>query len=443
MDPLRDKKVIVSVMTNRFRQVNTTNEEIFSREALVWWQGRSMGAVERIASLGYGGLIAPPTELTPLEGGDLALWAYIKAPECSPTDKDYRAQIEERLKNLTKGITGLFWESPTSGRLFDRDQTRYDLLIQELRIVEEAVGDRPLIFYPSIEAPAEAQRLAGWLKDLLIDGAQGTSFAFSYTAGSPTADQLPLHPFWEQLADSKSHAPLFPILNIGEVEQGECLWPTYTADVVEEATRRMTASCFKGVIAIAPALPLPGCVLDANLSVASKAIRTGNSSFLLLEEWMRDQGLQPQDECRLAGRVRSVQLALRRLLSNEGSGHVLDAEPQRVRVQSLLYQLNELALDSSSKKGSVAELLPTFVRDAKRLLYQYMQANTISLPNVFSGEDMQESFWTSMSGGEGRGVCFGSSASMLLEPRKGAPGSVMERIYSLTYSVEVSGEGKK
>ncbi len=408
--------------------VDSTKHPYASTERLLWWVGRTLGAAERLGELGYTGVVTRPGVEWKT---DLPVWVHLQSPAVSPFADEYPDAIFERLESLEKGAHGILWEVPYQRWEGDRDYTDYDLLLRQLQTVEAAT-DLPLIFYPSAKDPRVVQRMAQWLEDLALDVGAGTTLAFSAVAGLPTDDHLPLHPFWQRIS-TMNHAPLMPIVNVGAVEQGESLWPTYTDDRVAEVAAHATGPGFLGWMALAPSVPNAGCVLDANLWVAAQAFAGGRPASLLLEEWMRAQELLPSEELPIARRVRRVHLQLRELLAARASGEITDAEPERVRVQSLLGQLNEIALDSG-ETGGIRPLLPYFVRDSKRLLYQHMQANNISIPNVFSGDDMQESFWTQMAGGGSHGISFGSEASLLPEPQRGAPGSVMERAYARTYA---------
>ncbi len=393
-------------------------------ERLLWWQGKAKGAVKRVASLGYTGVITSSIE--GWEEAEVPIWLHFKSPDCSPLDEQFLNLVWDSLGEV-EGVAGIFWESVYQTRSGHRDQTDYDLLLRELQTVEAATDGLPLIFYPSSPDPRVIERQASWLEDLLIDAGEETTIAFSSRAGEPTADHLSLHPFWQRVVESPSHTKILPILNSGSVQQGEGLWPIDTSDLLTEVLHRMQAPGFHGAIALTASVPEKGCTLDRNLTIASKSLQgLGIPAFLLEEELCSDE------ELLILKKVRSIHLSLGQFLTASSSGEITDAEPQRVRTQSLLAQLNELSLHAK-EESLFQKQLSFFIRDAKRLLYQQMQAMNITLSNVFSGDDMKESFWTEMTQASGKGISFGGAASLLPEPRRGEEGSAMEQIYLQTY----------
>lgn len=394
-----------------------------------------MGAKERVRELGYTGVIASHKALSEWKGVEVDLWAHIEAPDLSPSDEEYPSKIWELIESLPSNVVGVLWESPYRSWEKEREYTHYDLIHRELQTVEAAVEGRRLLYYLSTDDPTIIERQSAWLDDLRIDAAAGTALAFSALAGKPTDEHQPYHPFLSDVADHPGATPLFPILNVGCVGQGECLWPTYIADTLSAVWPHMRGEGVGGFIALTPSLPLTGSTLDANLAVASAVVLSDEPVLPLLSGWFERHGLDHRTELPVAERLRSIQRSLQSLLHRSADQSILSAEPQRIRVQSVLAQLDELKLSADDEAKGIRSQISYFIRDAKRLLYQYMQANNISLPNVFAGDDMQDSFWTTMAGSSGKGISFGTSSSYLSDPQRGESGSAMEQIYLATYGI--------
>lgn len=425
----------------------------FKRRVLWLMGGQAKG--QRIAELGYSTVILPADRLKEckaLTDYGLELFVDLSVDSCDslcPLDGEYRAAVKEAVGALD-GVAGVFWRSRWTEPAFTehpdaRDCTQYDLVLEEMELLEECLGERELIYFSVANDAQSLQSQSQWLETLCDDALKGTSIAFSTVAGEPWEDHQPLHPFWQRLRASPDHSstPLLPIVNAGAVRQGEGLWPSLPVEMIDEVLARMKQPGFDGLIAMTASVPEAGCFLDANLWICAQACWENTSARLLEETWLRAwYPEQSYDELRNALiELRQLVVALSELqtLPKLANGSCPEADRYRVRAEGLLGRLNALrsrflADEPSDGEGvpRFADYLCFFVRDAKRRVLHFIQSHHISMANVLTGKDMQESFWTSIGGDSSRGIGSGATVMCLDDASKGSDGSKQEQIYRLT-----------
>ncbi|MFQ5730191.1 MAG: hypothetical protein ACE5GN_07510, partial [Waddliaceae bacterium] len=214
-------------------------------------------------------------------------------------DQEYRDAVREGLRALQQEVPrvdGFFWEGLFGQKDINlhpgaRDLLQVDMALKEVRLLEEAIlGDRFLIYYISCTDLQNAQQQAAWLPSFCNDVGKQTIIAFSAVSGDPVLDHLDSHPFWEVLRQSLDvcYTPLLPIINVGALNQGECLWPTLALDLINDYCLRCRRHQFAGVLSLVPYLPNPESFLSCNLWVASQVLWGRNPPELLGK-----RGLQP------------------------------------------------------------------------------------------------------------------------------------------------------
>ena len=377
---------------------------------------------------------------------------FLKVEQTSQLlSENYEEELAESMAHLLElfpYLEGILWESDVAAiamatQTKARSNTVYDLVQKELKAVEGALSGRSLIYHTACSDEASMDKQLTWFESLLDDAGPMTTIAFPALAGAPWQDHHLMHPLWEQLrqASDASATPLLPILNSGAMSQGEGLWPSLPLDHIESVLDKMQGEhIFSGAISMAATVPQKGCLLDASLWVAGQALWHGKSPRLLLESWLQQELTSNEAEkaiC-LFREARSLSLELsqmRTLEVSESPEKIVEEQGYRSQAESLLARLNEL----KRKSGAVFDgesLYPYyfcyFVRDAKRLLFSFLQAHHIAMASVFTGDDVQESFWTTMASNASKGIGFGTNLDFLNRPNRGEDGSPMATIYDLS-----------
>lgn len=373
----------------------------------------------------------------------------------------FNLEYQENIKNSildfirkTPWIDYFFWEGeifqsvnqlPSTSHL-----TQAEVVKAEIMMIEESIGGLvPLIYYlpaPDLEI---ATQQANWLSQLCDDIGNTTILAFSALAGSPRADHLPAHPFWEKLRQSPdtSATLLMPIVNIGSVLQGEGFWPALTLDLVDDFYRRCDRHSFAGVIALAGGLPPRGTLIDCNLWVAAQFLWKGRSPALLAKTWFlaNRPDVSFEEFFPLLKKVRQIiiQLSYLRSLTHENQRDAMSREECRATLETLLSEIKYLQLQFSKRKKDLTniplhnknkidragyeEYFTYFANDARRIIAYAAQCFNETLPRMMGSDDSQEGFWTQKSlneGSRGQGKLF-----FLDHPNRGLDGSRMELIY--------------
>ena len=307
----------------------------------------------------------------------------------------------------------------------DENLTFAESVLKEIRQVEaELTGSTKLIYYlPYIEEMTPEQS-AQLVVSLHRETAPGTCLAFPAVAGDPAHDHLPLHPLWDLLrCIPQLHGTgLLPVFNAGGIHQGEGLWPGVCFDLAEVLQARCRRHSFVGSIGLANVLPAAGGFSDANLWVMGQAIWHEISPVLLLETWLRAYKPEPMfaEAMRLLKEVRGLIVSIGRLRWQSAEGLSQDesrcfAEQALVLLRRIEMNTVELGLKRTgrSAKAIVSDYLIFFVRDAKRVLKQFLHSVNID-------DDSQESIWT--TAGKGGGI--------LDSPNPGQANTKIHQIYA-------------
>ena len=178
-------------------------------------------------------------------------------------------------------IDVIFWEYQS---LFpSTEATQADLLIQELRWIEAQTPE--LIFYVPFDGQ-NPKRQAKALVKLAEEAGPKSAIAFSAHQGAPWQDFIPLHPFWEKVADC-SETPLMPLLNTGLIERGESCRPNLPFELFDRCFSRCREQKLLHPIALANRLPgYRGCS-NAGSGSGTQMALTGQPAELLSASWLK------------------------------------------------------------------------------------------------------------------------------------------------------------
>lgn len=351
-----------------------------------------------------------------------------------PLDPKHAGSIQEKLQDalqvLPKGVD-IFYSSQwnTSKYLAEvhaKDATLGELVLAELRLVEEVLPQSASLFF---HLPYHAGvRESFWEKSfqhLCDDAGIKTAIAFDFCAGAAWEAPNIQHPLWEILRTQKSSSstPLIPIVDIGAVTQGEGLWPLATVDLIPQILPFVKRHPLAGVIGLVPGMPLPNSLLEASVSSWGYALWTRVTDFHFFESW----GMAHFPELGTAQFKAVVDLS--RDIANKI--HFLESggpAPSLARQigESLAGRAKELEALAQLQKSALSEIVPYFIRDARRSLLRLLQEYQISLPNLLQTEDWQEGIWTEGSSLASIGKA-GGKVTLLSAPNRGAPGSRLDR----------------
>jgi len=354
----------------------------------------------------------------------------------SPIAPDYQANIQKIIESTLEILPkngSILWESNPFEASF-RDHPKadqlltYDLVLEELAHVEQAVNGRSLIYSISTLSDESIHQQTEWLARFVDQVGPHTTVAFSSQEGAPWEDHKRNHPIWQQLVEEKiiSGTPLQSIMNVGAINYGEALWPTVPCREIDQLILRMRRHPFHGPIVLAPRLAEEGSFLEASLWVMGQALWSTGSSEEHLQSWIRGR-FSEEDPVQVAQTIlliRQTLIEIHSLLAEEknhsdsketGSKWV---EYRRFQVDSLLARLNGIrSIWNLTEKKEGADQFRTslryFLRDAKRMIFYFLQSNNLSVANVLTGEDMLEGYWTKMESQPGKGIGAGGRVILL------------------------------
>ena len=414
---------------------------------------------ERLLALGYNTVVLPshaaPSLTQALDAWGLRVFLNmeisVESTTC-PYDQAVQESLEEQVSQALAehpAAHGIYYRSRWAEASF-RDHriapesTRLDLLCREREILEAALGERSLIFELPTPHRGALQAFVQLFEAFSGEVGPRCTLAFSAIAGDPCEDHKPLHPYWDQLAAAveRSQVPVLPIVNVGSCGQGEGLWPVVPQDCLQAVCPRLQAYGLKGMVAMTPGIGSLGSFLDASLWMAGQFLLAGKNPEMSLETWIRafQKEMPPQQLMAVLREVRSIHLAIEELSHADQlpSTTCPQAETYRLHAEAQLARLNALRArfgrDEDSEKETVefTDYLRYFLRDAKRMIFHYLQKQHITLANVLNGEDMQHSFWTCIGGDSGRSIGSGATVSLVETPSKGPENTLQEKIYQQT-----------
>lgn len=380
-------------------------------------EGAAQPFCRRVLELGYNALVWPSVAEGSTSLDEASFWSVvdeIRAHGIQCIFADSRADV-------------VWWQASASN--CGADQLDVDSYLEDLQRAEATAGK--LIYV----LPWEAARQEDILDYLVDEAKKSTSLAFSAVRGEPWRDFAEDHPFWERLRQSPDdvNTPLLPVINAGLVRQGWGLWPTLSSDLLERFLPAMERHVFGGAIVFTPHVPCPGSLLGTNLWVAAQSLDSPFHPLTLVRtRFDARYGSGAYEQMRdLLWKVRLVQKEVSQLptLPQETA-----TESHRLLAESLLAQLRDLRARADS--SLFPEQMIYFVRDAKRLVFAFLQKQQISLANVLIGDDMQEAFWTDVSA-PSRGIGAGARVELLDSPNQGQEGSALREIYAASCTLHL------
>jgi hypothetical protein len=359
-----------------------------------------------------------------------------------PLDHSYRQELANALDDFlieTEGCDALYWESPCLTPGFEnnpsaRDCLKSDLVIKELRMLEEILGCRTqLIYYLPASCFSEAAEQSEWMAELCDAAGKNTVIAFPAAGGQLSDDHAAPHPFWKELRRSPdiSSTRLMPVINCGGIEQGEGLWPNLPMDLIQTYLPRCYRHTFAGIAIPCPALPGEGSFLEGALWIASQAQWRDLPAELLAETWhaaRRPSEEYGESKIRLEN-IREVikGISSLRQLVNQKARSLIPTAENRAKVERVIALIKLLDCQlSASGIPAMQDHPPTlddyqlyFLRDAKRMTAYLAQHLSVPTPHLLQGQDLGEGFWTDIA----------YNAFRRDVPRQGNPGSKMARIF--------------
>lgn len=367
----------------------------------------------------------------------------------SPLNKKYENYISDYLKKiLTQNICFdyFFWESLwihyNCTNVSIDGFTLEEMILKEAKCIENLLNDKTLIFHvPAIDEKSALQ-CASWLPNFADNLGKDTILAFSGVAGNNYADFKRLHPLWDQLRlkIKSSSSAFMPIFNIGNVRQGEGLWPVIMQDLIEESIARCRNNRFIGILTLANHLPAESGIHECNLWTASQAMRKNLSSSLLIETWFMafrtDWNYHMCSSLLNQMRAISKNIARMRSLTIEVNRDQISTQECRQFAESVQAQLNEIQIIlekeenkkiKKSEKTTLLDYFSIFSNDVRKIILHILQCFNIT-PNIDENQ-IKESFWTEFNIRPGQGTRSNAKVIFLNTPNKGTPNSRMNRIY--------------
>ena len=367
-------------------------------------------------------------------------------------DAKYLEEAFEDFFSILGSIDYLFWEGLFSDGKENTVSSFEDLTYLEKAIYEEAFvrksmnKDLSLIYYLPSSDKSVAREQAGCFENLCNEVGRNTVLSFSFVEGEPFEDHLSPHPIWESLRAShgESSTAFLPIVNVGSIGSGEGLWPILPLDHIESYISYMYRHRFLGAMMMSDHIPQRGSLLDCSLWVGSQVQWMKLSPDLLANTWfLANRSVLGNDWDRLhLKKIRELVLRLKRLCKGTlRPSEFYDAEKElfRLEVESILFYLkflrekflksNVSVKERDDRIISFSDYLCYFIRDAKRMIFSFLQGEEISISNVLDGEDLQKGFWTTLIQGAKGGIGGKASVSLLKRADYEASDGVMDRIY--------------
>ncbi len=367
----------------------------------------------------------------------------------SPFDPHFRSYLAEHISHLKSAeYDGLMWESQSTHPQFMQHPladaaSEAEAMLEELKGWEQNINSGAFFFYylsatKKEEMLKQAQRLAF----LCQRAGRKTLVVFSAVAGDPWEDFLPPHPVWDHLRQLPDplQTPLLPLVNVGAIQQGEGLWPVLTPERIDAVLGRFHRHAFAGMVALTNRFPDRSGLLACNLWVAGQALWRPLAPSLLMDTWFRAyrSDLSFMTLQKWFNSLANLTLELRHIqaLTREDGSSMLPLEDCRLKAESLLAQLADLQAIAQKEKGqsnsphaSIADYFYYFCRDARRIIFHFLQSHRLPFSSFLTGQDMQKSFWSEAAQGASQGVRQALAIHFALKPFRGDPGSAMEQIY--------------
>lgn len=373
-----------------------------------------------------------------------------KLKKFSPVNSLFQDQLAQSLQIASKEnpyFDFLFWESqwlqPEFMDSASENYTLHELTLLEAQLIEKNL-EKPkgLIFYVPALDHETAKKSAKWMQRLADDLENRTILSFSVLSGDFTKDFLPPHPLGLQIRAQiePSSAALMPLINVGNVKQGEGLWPILVYDHLDECIGRCQNGNFVGLLAITNHLPLKGGILDCNLWVTGQVLQKNQPAFLYTEIWFSiykpdwDYAAFSPVLKQIRDLLKSINLLYS--LTDENYRSLQTPQECRTFAESILSQLASirLQLEKEERKKLKESTQPTlwdyfifFANDMRKILLNILQSYGLSAS--LDESQSEESFWIEFQMKSRDKQSSRSKLTFLEAPNQGPLGSRMHSIY--------------
>jgi hypothetical protein len=366
----------------------------------------------------------------------------------TPCEQQFVQRVKQALSDIRKVAPSLkyvLWESVYCDEDFHyhpsgREQTKFDKVCGELRLVEGELSDgTTLIYYLPTTDAAMARKQADWFSRFLNEAGERTICAFSAVAGSPEGDHLGSHPFWEVLrqTDHPTSTPVMPILNTGGVHQGGGYWPNFPVDLFEEYLFQQEDFPIAGFVHCMRNIPKKGSLADAFAWVAGMSMWRRRHPKDLLQTWCRGHFPDGDFSCLMALLKKARSVILELSFFKDSTVEAPLAEGVRCRVDTVLAMIKEIeyVVKNSLKfrgfaKRAVKEMFQLFIKDARRNVLQFAYDHDVSISSSMGSDFQGEGVWTQLSsGGVGGGAVSAGRVTLLDEPHIGEDGTPSHKVH--------------
>ncbi|MBN9376900.1 MAG: hypothetical protein BGO14_01870 [Chlamydiales bacterium 38-26] len=377
------------------------------------------------------------------------------ASKRSPLDSSYAHFIHQQLDDFISkhpSFDFLFWESQWLDPSFLHSPTAdaYTLseaVLLEARLLENklAMHAKSLVLYLPVNDSTSAELCSPWILNLADQLDAKTILAFSAVCGDYYADHLAPHPIWNKIRSRipSAKAALMPILNIGNVRQGEGLWPILIQDLIDDYIMRCPHTHFPGVFCATHQIPQRESLLDCNLWVTGQVLWNPHMpSLSLFDTWFTafrpEWNFMSNRALFIQLRNLSKQLNLLRSWIKEINRDSITSQECKISAESILIQLSEIQTQlekqerkrlKKCEKTALGDYFFHFSNDAKKIILHVLQGFNLSLPQLLNEQELKESFWTDYNVKSGQGLRGSAQISFLETPNRGAPGSRTHAIY--------------
>jgi hypothetical protein len=323
--------------------------------------------------------------------------------------------------------------------------TQLEKLVMQVNCVRQAVPDSKelLCYLPQDILTCQKYRYSGVWSQLCDQLPGNTTLVFSATAADPPSLAVSMHPFWNELRCSLdvSGVPLLPLLNVGAIGCGGGLWPLSLANEIENTIAKCRRHYFSGVIAIIPAMPKDGSLAHSNLWVTAQRLWRGEASASeLMALWF--DVYRPDVDYTKAMPLLTEATALALEVTSLFSVSIAKSHEQwRAALESAFARLKNLSCQMweelhhavLASLPSLKDCFEPFYVEMRRLLFQLMLVQQVSLPQIVEDGDLSAGFWTKLNAVRGQSVRAGAEIAYVKSCQVDDLPSNLQFVYRSTY----------
>ncbi|CRX38028.1 hypothetical protein [Estrella lausannensis] len=301
-----------------------------------------------------------------------------------------------------------------------------EIVIQEIALLEEILPKRiDLLFIFPGEDPEVKRREALNFKDIALSISSRTRLVISTREGSPFLDHLRPHPLLLQESLALKGQASAAVVNLGGVQQGGGLWPSFPIDIYQRIYPLLHEKNFIP-LPVTQSIPQKGSFLEAALKFTSVNPETHFSLERHLTAWLKRERKEadPQKALSIIRGVREiiVELSKMRTAISEAGRDLLSQEECKLLASSLYYNIRKIQKEcekcAKGKEGgaTLEQYLSLFALDAYRTLLQFVQSFNVVLQEALELGPGKKSFWTEFTPGMGSGLRSMGKVTLLKAP---------------------------